>query len=192
MSILESTLRAGTIALDSRNLREVLQSLASTSGLRFHLTSESTIAIGADLSPLDRRALAVELTLAPRTLVLRGEAVVVRWLARHLARLLAAQTADSSAPFDAALHAFLHAHEAPYLEEPASPSVHVGGDDPAVKTVLELVQLGRILLVSGAAPQLAELVRASTSTEQLYEALLESDFVEDVFLSESELAQALR
>jgi len=193
VSTFEITIRAGSISLENRNVREVLVRLAAESGLRFVLTDEGTIAVARELSPLDRRALALDLVPGKRSLALRSDASmapVVAWLGARLARLLDA-VVEAAEPVPASrVHALLEAHEAPFLE--ADDKRGPGPDDEDVKAVLALVRLGRLLIAEGAEPQLLALVEAHSKAELLYEALLESDFVDDVFLSQSEFVAALR
>lgn len=192
MSTYEITIRAGSVALESRNVREVLHKLATESELRFHLTDEGTIAIARELSPLDRRAFSVDFVPARRSFLLRtpaSTAPVAMWLGTRLARLLDAVADEPQTIPVERVHALLEEHESPILDadEHRGPS----HEDEDVKAVLSLVRLGRILLVEGSTERLLELIQAHTKAELLYEALLESDFVEDVFLSQSEFVAAL-
>lgn len=197
----EVILRAGTIALDTRNLREALHAISKAGDVRLHLTDEGTIAFGVDVSPLDRRAAAVGVTIRLGQLVLSTQdawAPLAGWLGNQLARLLAAKARDPRV-YVASLSnvlEILDEHETEVLAQP-SPAVKHGepaaqsptGDED-VDAVLALVRLGRIELAEGAKQQLAELVRAHTKIEDLYEAMLDSPAVEDVFLSQSEFVAA--
>ncbi len=59
-----------------------------------------------------------------------------------------------------------------------------------MRAVLELVRLGRIAVADGAEQALSELVMRTPRAE-LYETLLDSELIEDLFLSESDLLAAL-
>ena len=185
-------LQAGTIALDTRNLREALHAISKAGDVRLHLTDEGTIAFGVDISPLDRRAAALGVTIRVGQLALSVQdewAPLAGWLGNELARLLAAKAHDPLA-YVASVSSVLEIldeHETEVLAQPA-PALKHGDED--VDAVLALVRLGRIELAEDGADQLAELVRAHKSIEALYEALLESPAVEDVFLSQSEFVAA--
>lgn len=185
-------LRAGTIALDTRNLREALHVISKAGDVRLHLTDEGTIAFGVDVSPLDRRAAAVRVTIRRGELALsttEAWAPLAGWLGNELARLLAAKAHDPLA-YVASISSVLEIldeHETAVLAQGAPT---VGHGDQDVDAVLALVRLGRIELAEGGAEALAELVAAHKSVESLYEALLDSPAVEDVFLSQSEFVAA--
>lgn len=188
----EVILHAGTIALDTRNLREALHAITKAGDVRLHLTDEGTIAFGVDISPLDRRAAALGVSIRRGQLALSTHdawAPLAGWLGNELARLLAAKAHDPLA-YVASLSSVLEIldeHETELLAQPL-PALKHGDQD--IDAVLTLVRLGRIELAEGASEQLAELVRAHTKIEDLYEALLESPVVEDVFLSQSEFVAA--
>lgn len=194
MNAFELTLRAGSVALESRNLREVLRKLTAESGIGLCLTDEGTLALGLELSPLDRRAVAIELVRSRHQLTLRSVAThqaIAGWLGMRLARLLDAVVVEAVTPASVQeVRALLERHEQGFVDDDAA-----GEDtehDEDVKAVLALVRLGRIVLAGNdAAASLAELVRSQASAELLYEALLDADFVEDVFLSQSEFVAAL-
>lgn len=185
-------LRAGTIALDTRNLREALHTISQAGDVRLHLTDEGTVAFGVDVSPLDRRAAAVGVSMRIGQLALHTTeqwAPLAGWLGNELARLLAAKAHDPLA-YVASVSSVLEIlddHETEVLAQ-AAPTARHGDED--VDAVLALVRLGRIELAEGGEAQLAELVAAHKSVELLYEALLESPAVEDVFLSQSEFVAA--
>ena len=185
-------LRAGTIALDTRNLREALHVISKAGDVRLHLTDEGTIAFGVDVSPLDRRAAAVAVSIRRGELALsttNAWALLANWLGNELARLLAAKAHDPLAYVAsiASVLELLDEHETDVLAQ-AAPTVRHGDQD--VDAVLALVRLGRIELAEGGAEQLAGVVAAHKSVELLYEALLESPAVEDVFLGQSEFVAA--
>ena len=185
-------LRAGHAALDTRNLREALRTVSARDGVQLHLTDEGTIAFGLGGSPLDRRALALDLELKKGSITLSVQddlAPLASWLGGALVGALGCTSEDPAATPSslASVQELLERHE-----EEAGDGVIPTHADPRVEAVLQLVRLGRIAIVPGGEVELAELVQAHRRPDRLYELLLDSDAVDDLFLSQSEFVAALR
>lgn len=188
------TLRAGAVALNTRNLREALAHIGSAYAIGLHVTDEGTVAFGLERSPLDRRAAAVSLAWEKDRLLLSAPSawtVLSQWLAAALAQRTGAELHPTTEPpIDVAqIHALLRDHESTFGTDDAR--VDHADLDEGTRALFELVQTGRIELRDDDPAQLAELVRRSATSEALYEALLDSDQVEDVFLSQTEFVAEL-
>lgn len=197
-------LRAGSVALNRSNLKQALARISEEQRIGLRLTDDDTLAFGLELSPLDRRAAGVAVTFkkGANSLALSTHArtPLSIWLAGEIARHLDATASDPQAD-DGLLAAvpttlvrqILREHEAElFAQEP-----FVGGDedddesDEVVLALRALVRAARIEVVSGGDAALVSLARSHPDGEALYEALLECDAVEDVFLSQSEFVQEI-
>lgn len=154
---------------------------------------------------LHRGALAISMSLRAQRLTLSTraqDAVLSSWLAHELARQLRGRVVDPQAEDGRVaeisteqVRLLLDAHEAEVLRDEPYRAVLSAPEDcepETVSLVRLLLRTGRLEIMPGAEAALFELARAHASGEDLYEALLESEVVDDIFLSQSEfLAQVV-
>lgn len=198
----EARIARRSVALNARNLREALARIAQATGIGAQLTDEGTVALAVDFAPIDKRASAVELAFATDHLSLSADAedgTLVRWLCQELARhldgtvSLPPTASNDEIVRSEAVRSLLRAREStrtPRTTTTAREPSHEG--DELMTALLALIDAGRIEVRAEAGAALSALTRQPESLESLYEALIESDWVEDIFLGETEFVAEIR
>jgi hypothetical protein len=197
--------RKGGRALSQDVVSQALEALSRESELRTWL-GQGVIHFAIDLPKGDEDCAAVEVTLAKNGSRLSAKAgsALMSWCVHALGAALDAEVDDPSddVPDLATLRsraiAALRAHEREVLEDRAfdtedddAGAAESGEEDSLLSFFASLVEKNE-LLIAGPMGELADLGVLADKPADLYEALLDHDSVEDVFLSEAEFIDRLR
>jgi hypothetical protein len=195
--------------LNPASVQRALTAISASEAIKCALTSDNLIRFGAQIPVTDDRCVAVEVSFSRGGKSLTasshgGRWPILEWCLHALAAQLGAQLFDPQegkviAPDSQArlpkAKALLEAHEAAArADEPHDgPEEPLDADDASSLLVafLESLVASEQLALAGAPSDLRHLASQLNEPSALYEALLDSPLVDEVFASESQFVQAL-